>query len=85
MITTKEFDTMIGELKQVDNWKDRKSYRVAFDSIMGTLLANREVDKIQQLQFGFYKNYQNYGRERTDIERIAEWREQNSVSKLIRK
>lgn len=85
MITEREFDDMLDGLKQVDNWNDRKSYRVAFDSIMGTLLANRQVDKIQQLQFGFYKNYQNYGRERTDVERIAEWREQNPISKLIRK
>lgn len=85
MITDREFDGMIGELKQVNSWKDRKSFRVAFDSIMGTLLANREVDKIQQLKYGFYDIYQNFGRERTDIERIAEYRLNNSVSKLIRR
>lgn len=85
MITDREFDSLIGELKQVNNWKDRKSFRVAFDSIMGTLLANRQVDKIQQLKYGWYEIYQNFGRERTDIERIAEYRLNNSVSKLIRR
>lgn len=84
-MTDRQYEDLINELKQSDNYPNRKAFRTAFDSIMGTLLAERESDKIARLKCGYYKQYREYGIEKNDLERISEYREQNPISKLIRR
>lgn len=84
-MTDRQYEELINELKKNDSYPNRKAFRTAFDSIMGTLLAERETDKIARLRCGFYSQYRDYGIEKNDVERIEEYRAQNPISKLIRR
>lgn len=85
MITENQYTNFENELKKNNSYPNRRAFRTAFDSIMGTLLVEKDFEKIERLKFSWLEKYREFNIEKTDQERIEEWRAQNPVSKLIRR